>query len=129
MNPELTKSKACFHISYNQPPKMSVTNDVVEKLTHIISEKNVPFSFLVSDLPVYILITTLKSENTDRYRDTIPFLGPFHTQCVIMSAIYKRYAGSEIGVLVQAGLVAAGSVHQALKGSHYKRGLHCLRLL
>ena len=53
----------------------------------------------------------------------MPFLGPFHTQCVMMSAIYKRYKGSELGdVLVAGGVVAEGSVDQALKGKHYTRG-------
>ena len=30
-------------------------------------------------------------------------------------------------MLVQAGIVAAGSVNQALKGKHFRRGLHCIR--
>ncbi|KAK1879571.1 U3 small nucleolar RNA-associated protein 10 [Dissostichus eleginoides] len=47
-----------------------------------------------------------------------------------MSAIYKRYKGSELGeVLVAAGVIADGSVDRALKGKHYKRGLRCLRLM
>lgn len=47
----------------------------------------------------------------------------------MMSAIFKRYEGSKLEeVLVQAGVVAAGPVQQALKGKHFKRGLRCLRL-
>ena len=47
-----------------------------------------------------------------------------------MSAIYKCYKGSELGdVLVAGGVVAEGSVEHALKGKHYKRGLHCFRLV
>ncbi len=47
-----------------------------------------------------------------------------------MSAIYKRYKGSELGeVLVAGGVVAEGSVDHALKGKYYKRGLRCLRLV
>lgn len=48
----------------------------------------------------------------------------------MMSAIYKRYMGSELGdVLVTPGVIAEGSVNRALKGKHYKRGLCCLRLM
>ena len=44
------------------------------------------------------------------------------------NAIYKRYHGSELDeLLVIADAVAAGSVDQALKGQHYRRGLRCLR--
>ena len=102
----------------------------MEKLTTIIATKRMPFAFLVGDLPVYVLITPLKAENPCKYRDIVPFLGPFHTQCAMMSAIYKRYKGSELGeVLVAGGVVAEGSVDHALKGKHYKMGLRCLRLM
>ena len=47
----------------------------------------------------------------------------------MMNAIYKRYQGSELDeLLVIADAVAAGSVDQALKGKHYRRGLRCLRV-
>ena len=79
---------------------------------------------------MYVLITLLKAENPCKYHDIVPFLGPFHTQCAMMSAIYKRYKGSELReVLVVGGVVAEGSVDHALKGEHYKRGLRCLRLM
>ena len=124
------KSKAYFHASYNQPPNKSVVNDIMDKLSSIIATKHMPFAFLVGDHPVFVLVTLLKAENPQKYHDIVPFLGPFHTQCVMMSAIYKRYKGSELGdLLVAAGVIAEGSVDPALKGKHYKRGLRCLRLM
>ena len=43
--------------------------------------------------------------------------------------IYKRNKGSESEeLLVAGGVVAEGSVDHALKGKHYKWGLHCLKL-
>ena len=69
-------------------------------------------------------------ENPNKYSDIVPFLGPFHTQCVTMNTMYKRYKGSEFGeVLVTAGVIAEGSVDRSLKGKHYKRGLRCLKLM
>lgn len=130
LNVEQGKSKAYFHMSYNQPPTKSGVNDIMEKLSTIIATKRMPFAFLVGDHPVYILITLLKAENPNKYRDIVPFLGPFHIQCVLMNAIYKHYKGSELGdVLVAGGVIAEGSVDRALKGKHYKRGLRCLRLM
>ena len=130
LNSEQRKSKPYFHMTYNQPPGKSVVNDIMDKLAVIIATKRMPFAFLVGDHPVYVLITLLKAENPKKYSEIVPFLGPFHTQCVMMSAVYKRYKGSELGdVLVAGGVVAEGSVDQALKGKHYKRGLRCLRLM
>ncbi len=108
-------------MSYNQPPNKSVVNDIMDKLSTIIATKHMPFAFLVGDHPVYVLITLLKAENPSKYCNIIPFLGPFHTQCVMMNAIYKSYKGSELGeLLVAGGVIADGSVDRALKGKHLK---------
>jgi len=41
--------------------------------------------------------------------------------------IYKRFKGSGISdILVAAGVVADGSIHQAMHGKHFNRGVHCL---
>jgi len=65
----------------------------MDKLPNIIMIKHMHFAFLVEDLPVYVLVTLLKAENPVKYHDIVPFL---HTLCSIMSAIYKRYKGSEL---------------------------------
>ena len=79
---------------------------------------------------MYVLITLLKAENPSKFRDIVPFLGHFNTQCAMMSAIYKCYKGSELEeLLVAGGVVAEGSIDHALKGKHYKRGLRCLKLM
>jgi len=110
-------------MSYNQPPNKSVVNDIMDKLSTIIVSKQRPFAFLVRDHPVYVLISSLKAKSETKYRDIVPLLGPFHTQCVMMNAIYKRYNGSELGdVLVAAGVIAEALVDRALQGKHYKRG-------
>ena len=45
-------------------------------------------------------------------------------------AIYKRHKWSGIAeVLVAAGVIAEGSVDQALRGKHYRRALRCLSLM
>ena len=118
LHPTTTKSKLYFYLSYDQPPNKTVIHDVMEKQLAIIREKKMPFAFITGDQPVYTLLMELKAEHPVKYQAIIPFLGPFHTQCVMMTAIFKRYEGSELEeVLVQAGAVAAGSVKQALKGN------------
>ena len=69
LNVEHGKSKAYFHMSYNQSPIKSVIklNDIMNKFTNIITVKHMPFAFLVGDLPVHVLVTLLKAENSVRY--------------------------------------------------------------
>ena len=60
----------------------------------------------------------------------IPFLGPFDTQSCMIHTIYKHYKGSSVAdVLVAAGVIAEGSVDQALRGKHYRCALCCLSLM
>ena len=50
------------------------------KLVEATRKKNIPFSFLVGDLPTYKTIVQLKVENSEMYKDLIPIIGAFHQQ-------------------------------------------------
>ena len=127
--PAMRKSKAYYHVTYNEPPKKSVLNDVMIKLLNTMKEKGMPFSFLVGDLPTYKLILELKTENKEKFQDIIPIIGAFHQQMSYIYAIYKRFLGSGLSdLLVSAGVIVEGSVDQALRGKHYRRGLRCIML-
>ncbi|KAK1899167.1 hypothetical protein KUDE01_018689 [Dissostichus eleginoides] len=80
-------------------------------------KKNIPFSFLVGDLPTYKTIVQLKAENPEMYKDIIPILGAFHQQMSYIYAIYKRFKGSGMAdTLVTAGHSAGfGCIPAALK--------------
>ena len=89
--PSTRKSKPYYHATYNEPPKKSVMNDIMAKLVQTMGEKNMPFAFLVGDLPTYKLIVELKSENPNKYLDIVPTIGAFHRQMSFIYAIYKRF--------------------------------------
>ena len=116
-------------MTYSKPPTKTILFDVMSKLTSSIKEKSMPFAVIVGDHPVYAVILELKGENPLLFQHIIPFMGPFHIHMSYMSTIYKRFKGSGLSdVLVAAGVIAGGSVDQALKGKHYKRGVRCLKL-
>ena len=98
------------------------------KLVDTMEQKNIPFSFLVGDLPTYKIIMQLKAENPE-FTNVVPILGAFHQQMSYIYAIYKRFKGSGISdILVAAGVVVEGSVDQGLRGKHYRRGIRCIML-
>ena len=127
--PPSCKSKPYYHATYNEPPSKSVLFDIMLKLVEAMRQKDIPFSFLVGDMPTYKLVTQLKAENPHQFKDIVPILGAFHQQMSCIYAIYKRFKGSGMAdTLLTAGVVAEGSVDQALKGRHYRRGLRCIML-
>ena len=93
-HPPPNKSKPYYHTTYNEPPSKSVLNDIMVKHVQAMRQKNIPFSFLVGDLPTYKTITQLKAENPEMFKDIIPILGPFHQLMSYIYAIYKRFKGS-----------------------------------
>lgn len=123
------KSRAIYHMTYPDPPSKTILYDVMSNLAKSVNEKEMPFAIIVGDHPVYVLLLELKSENPDPFSKLLPFMGPFHIQMSFIYAMYKRFKGSGLSdVLVAAGVIAEGSVDQALRGKHFKRGVRCLRL-
>ena len=123
------KSKPYYHTTYNEPPSKSVMHDIMVKLVKAMCEKNIPFSFLVGDMPTYKMIVQLKAENSELFRDIIPILDAFHQQMSYINAIYKRFKGSGMAAtLVAAEVIVEGSVDQALRRKHYRRGMQCIVL-
>ena len=99
------------------------------KLVDTMQEKSMPFSFVVGDMPTYNIIVQLKEENPRLFIDIVPIIGAFHQQMSYIYAIYKRFKGSGMAdALVAAGVVVEGSVDQALRGKHYRRGVRCIML-
>ena len=124
ISPPVEKCKAYYFMTYPEPPKKPVLNDIMLKVKQAMEKKRMLFAVVVGDQPVYSLLVEIKSEHPQKYNNIIPFLGPFHTQCCMIYAIYKRYRGSGIAeVLVAAGVIAEGSVDQALRGKHYRRAM------
>ena len=78
-----------------------------------------PFIQVVGDQPVYALMVQLKYENPEKFKSVIPVLGAFHAQISFIAAINKRTKDCGIADLVVAGgVIAEGSVDQALRGKH-----------
>ena len=128
-HPSTDKTKPYYHTTYPEPPNKSVVYDVMFKLVEAMMNKDIPFSFLVGDMPTYKMIMQIKTENPHKFVDIIPIIGAFHQQMSYIHAIYKRFKGSGLAdTLVAAGVVVEGSVDQALRGKHYRRGIRCILL-
>ncbi|MES9879868.1 MAG: hypothetical protein ABW185_03205, partial [Sedimenticola sp.] len=128
-HPLPTKSKPYYHTTYPEPPGKSLVHDIMLKLVDAMRAKNIPFVFLVGDMPTYKTIVQLKAENMELFNEIIPILGAFHQQMSYIYAIYKRFKGSGMAdTLVTSGVVVEGSVEHALRGKHYRRGVRCIML-
>ena len=60
LNPHGERSKAYYQSTYPEPPSKSVMHDIMVKNIEGMKGKNIPFLFLVGDLPTYVHIVELK---------------------------------------------------------------------
>ena len=94
-----------------------------------MKDKSMPFSLLTEDLPAYKLILELKTENLDKLLNILPIIGASHQQMSYIYVTYKRFLVLVLSyLLATAGMMVEGSVDQALKGQHYRRGFRCIML-
>ena len=64
------------------------------------------------------------------FKLVLPILGGFHIQITFLRTIVLGFNGSGLAPLaVASGIISAGSVEQALKGNHLKRGMRLHKLL
>ena len=121
-------SRPYYRKSYDKPPSKSVLHANLCETMEAVKLKNMPFIVICGGLSVYSLLAELCSENEEKFSKILPWLSQIHLEISMMNALYKRYHGNELNeLLVIVDAVAASSVHQALKGKNYRRGLRCLR--
>lgn len=126
----MDKNEAYYFKTLPQPPSKSVVHEVMCQCAEACEYKTMPFIQLVGDQPVYALILEVKNENPEKFKKVLPVMGGFHIQTAFFSTIYKRFSGCGLEEwVVSAGIIASGSVEQALRGKHYKRALRIHKLV
>ena len=66
----------------------------------------------------------------ERYDKHIILIGSFHLIGAYFKMIGKKLRGSGFSdVLIEAGLIASGSLEGVLTGKHYERALHCHKVI
>ena len=115
------RGKAYSQSTYSESPSKSAINDIMVKNVEGTRQKNIPFLFMVGDLPTYVHVVELQSENSIRFENIVPVLGPLHQQLSFIYCIYERFCGSGIAdAFVLAGVIAGGSVNHAVAGKQYQ---------
>ena len=96
LHPPVEHSKAYYHATYPEPP-------VLHELLEGMKLKNIRFSLFIGDMPTYKHTVEQKAENSQKSKDIIPILGPFHQQCSFIYSIYsgnaQEYLSSTHGML------------------------------
>ena len=106
------------------PPEYPICKEYLDFLLEIIEELELPHIFVHSDEMVYFKLCGIVWKNPQLYKGIILLMGGFHQLRVMQRLLYKRYACRELkDWFTDAGVIASGSVDQALEGRHYFRSM------
>ena len=82
------------------------------------------------DLGVCMKAYPLLFSNPTRYKNHIVMIGTFHAICAYLKMVGKKMYGSGISdVLLEADLIASGSIHGVLPGKNYDRAMNCYKVM
>ena len=73
-----------------------------------------PFTVIVGNHPVYVLLVELKSENSEIFASILLFMGSLHVQMSFINAISKTYVTYVIFTLLELILVIQQRVSYSL---------------
>ena len=94
-----------------------------EEATKEVKQESVITTF---DLGVYMKAYPLIWNNPNKYQKHVVLIGTFHLVCAHLKMVGKKMAGSGLSdILLEAGLIASGSLEGVMSGKHYDRAMHC----
>ena len=99
-------------------------NTLIYKSIDIKSIFQVPYIICVFDLAIYAKVQQICWADKSLIEKLVVHLGEFHTCMSFMAVIGKRYGDAGLSdILIEAGVVAEGSVSGVISGNHYNRSM------
>ena len=123
------------------PGDIANVNTILKNATHIVDileyeagfpEIERPSVAITVDQAVHAKVVEVC--NNPRIKDSLDRIvlriGGFHVSMTLIAVIGRRYASAGLrDVLIEADILACGSVHQVLNGRHYHRAIYSLKLI
>ena len=108
---------------------ISTIYQVMTKALSIIESLKLESIVCVFDQAIYSKAAEIKWREPEKFANCILMMGIFHLLMTYMSILNKRFADAGLcDTLLQSSIVAEGSIHRALSGKHYNRGIRLYKL-
>ncbi len=104
------------------PTELGTVYTVLEKSLQMANQLHQQDAIVVFDQAIYAKALEIIWKNQERFQRIVLRLGAFHTICAFSAAIGKRFGDAGLSdILVESGIVGAGSVNGVIQGKHYNR--------
>ena len=106
------------------PTEMPTVYTILQRSLQMASHLGQRDAIVVLDQAIYAKALEIIWQNKEQFDRVVLRLGTFHTICAFMSAIGKRFGDAGLSdILLESGVVGAGSIAGVLEGRHYNRAL------
>ena len=110
-----------------KPPEYPVSKKFLDDLIDMLKELELDHIFVHADEQVYAKMGHILWKHPDLYSKVVILMGGFHQVRVRQKTISKRCVCMGYRQwCVDAGIIASGSVDQAVEGRHYYRNMTIL---
>ncbi len=114
----------------DSPTKLSTVYTALKRsiaMAHELAQEEIDIVF---DQAIYCKALEVIWSQGDEFSKCVPRLGPFHTACVFMNVIGKRFQDAGLSdILIECNIVAANSVPGVLSGHHYNRAVRAHKIV
>ena len=91
---------------------------------------NQQHTIITLDQAVYCKALEIRWKHSDKFSNVVLRLGAFQICNTFLAVLGKRFGEAGLqDLLVESGVVAAGSVQAVLDGRHYNRGIRAHKLV
>ena len=106
------------------PTELAMVHKVLLDSVDVAKKQNQEVIVVVADQAVYAKIQEIlwkaSGDSPNKFRNIVARMGEFHAVGVLLAVIGKRFADAGLhDLLIEAEMVAAGSVDAVLNGKHY----------
>ena len=114
----------------SSPTELGTVETILKRSTEIANKLELQEIVLVFDQAIYAKAQEIRWKN-ETYKERLTVrMGEFHTCMAFLSCIGKRFGDAGLqDILIEADVIAAGSVGGVVTGHHYNRSIRSHKLL
>ena len=112
------------------PTDFNTVHTVLNRSVEIADQLELPAIVIVVDQAIYCKAQTIRWQEPSFLKKIVIRLGAFHTTMTALACIGKRFQEAGLqDILIEAGIVATGSVTGVMNGHNYNRSVRCHKLM
>ena len=114
----------------SSPTELATVHEAMTRSCAIATALNQEHVIITVDQAIYCKAQEIRWKHPSKFQNVVLRMGAFHTATAFLAVLGKRFGDAGLqDLLVESGIVAAGSVQAVLSGRHYNRGIRAHKIL